>query len=196
MGFLEDNKPKIVSPIEFVGIGNRVQENPITFMDRSINGESNFAILKTTDGGKYVRGNMLFYSMNGVEIYTELNNIIFVDTVNNNLFIRDYSKVIEGIAPTDPEQKEYVILYTDLGYEDGDKEFPLRWESVTGRITCYETIKASLGVIDIDKSIVLVENVSIKDCLTVREFISYLQNADMVDKDEIDLDEYSNSDYC
>ena len=196
MGFFDkDDKPKVISPIEFISPGQKVQENPISFMDNNINGESNFAILKTTDGGKWVRGNMLFYSLNGVEIYTELNNIIFVDTVNNNLFIRDYSKVIEGIAPTDPEQKEYIILYTDLGYEDGDKDFPLRWESVTGRLTCYETIKASLGIIDIDKSIVLVENVTVKDSLTIRQFISYLQNADMVDKNEINLDDYLDSDY-
>lgn len=186
------NKKKPISPVEFT---NNVKENPISFMQNDINTETSFAILKTTDGGKYMRGNMLFYSLNGVEVYTESNNIIFVDTVNNTLFIREYSKVINEIAPTDPEEKQYIILYTDLGYEDGDTEFPLRWEATQGRKNAYENIKTNASIIDIDKSIVLVESVPIKDCLTVREFIKYLKNADMVPEDDFNIDEFSGSDY-
>ena len=139
---------------------------------------------------------MLFFSLNGVEVYTDPNNIIFVDTINNTLFIKEYSKVISEIAPEDPEQKQYILLYTDLGYEDGSEEFPLRWEAVQGRTNAYESIKSNAPVIDIDKSIVIVENVAIKDCLSIRQFINYIKNADMVDKfDGFDIDTYQGSEY-
>lgn len=193
MGWFENRSNKPIVPIEFT---DKVQENPISFIERDINSATSFAILRTTENGKYMRGNMLFYSLNGVEVYTDPNNIIFVDTINNTLFIKEYSKVINEIAPENPEQKQYILLYTDLGYEDGEDEFPLRWEAVQGRKNAYEAIKVNASVIDIDKSIVIVENVSIKDCLTVRQFVNYIKNADMVDKfDDFDIDTYSGSEY-
>lgn len=192
MGFF-DNKPnKPIQPIEFT---NKVQENPISFISKDINTETSFAILKTTENGRYMRGNMLFYSLNGVEVYTDPNNIIFVDTVNNTLFIKEYSKVVSEIAPTDPEKRQYIILYTDLGYEEGDTEFPLRYEPVQGRTNAYESIKVNAPIIDIDKSVVLVENVALKDALSVREFVQYIKNADMVEDDGFDIDNYSGSEY-
>lgn len=191
MGLFDSEKKKPIVPIEFV---EKAQESPISFMDRDINTETSFAILRTTSGGKYVRGNMLFYSLNGVEVYTDINNIIFVDTINNTLFIKEYSKVVNEIAPEDPERKQYIILYTDLGYEDGEDSFPLRWESVQGRLNTYDSIKTNAPVIDFDKSLVLVENVPLKDSLTVREFVNYLKNAEFV-KDDFDLDEFGGSEY-
>lgn len=182
-----------ITPVEFT---ENVQDNPISFIDKDINNETSFAILKTTENGKYMRGNLLFYSLNGVEVYTDPNNIIFVDTVNNTLFIKEYSKVINEIAPKDPEQKQYIILYTDLGYDNGEEEFPLRWEAAQGRLNAYESIKSNAPIIDIDKSIVIVENVAIKDALTVRQFVNYIKNADMVDKfDGFDIDSYSGTEY-
>lgn len=184
----DPNKREIISPIEFV---EKFQESPIAFMENEVNGTENFAILKTTAGGKFLRGNLLFYKLNGVEVYTDSNNIIFVDTVNNTLFIKEYAKVINEIAPEDPEKKQYIILYTDLGYENSDEEFPLRWEAVQGRKTAYETIKANASIIDIDKSIVLAETVAFKDSLTVREFVNYLKNSDYIEDDSFDINDFS-----
>ena len=194
MGLFDNiGKSKPISPIEFT---DKVAENPIAFIEQDINSATSFAILRTTEGGKYMRGNTLFFSLNGVEVYTDPNNIIFVDTENRTLFIKEYSKVISEIAPEDPQQKQYIILYTDLGYEDGAQEFTLRWEAVQGRTNCYQAIKANAAVIDIDKSIVLVESVAVKDSLSVRQFVKYVQNADMVDKyDGFDIDNFSGSDY-
>ena len=159
------------------------------------NGESRFAISKLTAGGKFVRSNHLFYNMKGVEIYTDINNIIFVDLINNTLFIKEFAKIEKNINTKNPEERQYVILYTDLGFDDDYKDFPLRWESYTGRTPAYESIKVNLPVIDIDRSIVLTDNVPLKDAITVREFIDHLQNAEYVDPEEINLDEYSSSEY-
>lgn len=160
-----------------------------------VNSEDCFAITKLTEGGKFVRGEYLFYNMKGIEIYTDINNIIFVDLNNNTLFIKEFAKVEKTIQQKDPKDRQYIILYTDLGFTDDYKEFPLRWESYTGRDTAYESLKNSLPVIDIDKSIVLTDNVPLKDAITVREFIEHLQNAGYVDPEEINLDDYSSSDY-
>lgn len=182
-----------MNPIKPIKFTENFQTKPIVFMDKDINTEDRFAIMRTTAGGKFVRDNMLFYKINGVEIYTDINNIIFVDLENNTLFIKHAKEASEEIEPSDPETKEYILLYTDLGYEE-QQDFPLRWEPVQGRINAYESIKSNASVIDIDKSIVLVDNVSLKDSLTVREFVNYLFNADIVD-DDFDINEYAGSEY-
>ena len=183
-----DNKEPI-KPISFGKKGEKISYNPIDFLDNSINGKYKKAILKTTENGKYVRGNMLFYKMNGIEIYTDINNIIFVDEANHNLIIRDYENALDEIAPSDPEQKQYIVLYTDNDYDE-DNDIPLRWESYVGRDNAYQSIKINLPIIDFDKSIVLVDNVPLKDALTVRQFIEYLKNANIIPEDDVVLEDY------
>ncbi len=181
---------KIIKPLIF---DDNWREKAIKRLEE-VNNEDCFAITKLTAGGKFVRGEHLFYKMRDIEIYTDIDNIIFVDLRNNTLFIREFSKVEKSINNKDPKNRQYIILYTDLGFNDDFKEFPLRWESFTGREAAYEGVKVNLPVIDIDKSIVLTDNVPLKDAITVRDFIDHLQNAGYVD-DEIDLSEYSSSDY-
>ena len=154
-----------------------------------------FAITKLTAGGRFVRGEHLFYNMRGIEVYTDIDNIIFVDLLNNTLFIKEFAKIEKSINTKDPKDRQYILLYTDLGFNEDFNEFPLRWESYTGRETAYNGLKLNLPVIDIDKSIVLTDNVALKDAITVREFIDHLQNAGYVDPEEINLDDYSSSDY-
>ena len=188
--FFKREKKPIKQAIEFVEKGS--VESPISTINREINGDTNFAITKLTENGKYVRGNLLFYSLNGVEVYTEANNIIFVDLVNNVLFIREYEKMIQDISPEDPEQKQYIVLYTDISTNESEEErIPLRWEAYTGRMNTYEAIKVNAPIIDIDKSIVVVESVALKDCLSVREFVEYLKNANLTEKDDFDINDYS-----
>lgn len=188
----KDNRSEPIVPIEF---HDKVDLSPIVFMDKEVNGTNNFAILKTTQNGKYVRGNLLYFEMNGVEVYTELNNVIFVDVVNKTLFIRQYDKVLNEINPEDPEQKQYIMLYTDIGYEDSEDEFPLRWEAVSGRTAAYENIKINSSIIDIDKSLVLAETVAFKDCLTVRQFMNYIKNSNIIDDENFDINDFSGSEY-
>ena len=174
---------------------NKNTTSPFNNITNNINGTTRFAITKDTENGKYNAAGMLYYKLNGVEIYTELNNIIFVDTNANTLVIKEYANVSANINPSSAEEKQYIVLYTDLGYESDQEEFPLRWESYIGRNDTYESIKANLSVIDIDKSLVLVDTVPVKDALTIREFIKYLQNAEYVDKEEIDIDDFIGSYY-
>lgn len=189
----KEKKPRQM--VSFVEQGQDYQTSAISYIEKDINGVDKFAILKTTEGGKYMRGNSLFYSLNGVEIYTEATNVIFVDLKNNVLFIKEYEKVLKEITPDDPEQRQYIMLYTDLGYEDNYEEFPLRWEAVSGRTQAYENIKINAPVIDIDKSLVLVETVAFKDSLTVRQFIDYLKNGNIIEDESFDINDFSGSDY-
>ena len=187
--FLErQNEP--IKPIQFAKDRESTAISPITFMDQNLNSRFQYAILKTTENGRYVKGNMLWYSLNGIEIYTPINNIIFVDEANKVLFIRDNDSVVNEISPENPESKQYIVLYTDLYFDEYESETPLRWESYIGRLNAYEAIKTNLAITNIDKSIVLVDNVPLKDALTIREFIEYLVNAEIVE-DEIDLNEYT-----
>lgn len=188
------DEKRIREAVSFTEPGKH-QINPVSYIEKDINGIDRFAILKTTENGRFMRGNTLYYKMNGVEIYTESSNVIFVDLKNNTLFIKDYDRVSNEINPSDPEQKQYIMLYTDLGYENSDEEFPLRWEAVSGRTQAYENIKVNAPIIDIDKSLVLVETVAFKDSLTVRQFIDYLKNSNIIDEESFDINDFSGSEY-
>ena len=172
------------------------KEKAILFEEDRIAGKNNFAILRTTENGKYVRGNMLFYKFNGIEIYTNINNIIFVDVLNKSLMIKEASEVINEIAPKSSEQKQYIVLYVDFGQDDENEleESPLRWESYIGRQNVYQNLLTQLPVIDVDRSKVLVDNVPLKDSLSVRAFLNYLKNANIVSEDDFDLDSYEYND--
>jgi len=162
--------------------------NPFRVIDNHPNDKTKFAILKTTENGKYVRGGLLFFVFNGVEIYTEINNAIFVDTVNNTVFIKQYDKVIEEITPTDPSERQYILL---MKCEDQNGDYYV-WEAMQGRETAYNYIVDNIDEMGIDpeESFVLVETVPYKDALTVTGFIKYLQNAELVDPEEFSIDEY------
>lgn len=189
----DENVRKIIQPVTFLEPGTR--ETPIHNMKNEINETNNFAITKFTEGGKYVRGKMLFFKLNGVEIYTDVNNIIFVDKLNSTMFVREYDKVLSEINPNNPENIQYILLYTDLGYEDGEEDFPLRWESVVGRMQAYEAIKLNAPVIDVDKSFILSETISFKDCLSIRQFCEWLKNSDIVQDEAFDISDFAGSEY-
>ena len=195
MRFKNKDKDELISPIIFGEPG--VTVSPINFIDQDINLPTRYAINKLTNHGGHVRGNMLYFSFNGVEIYTDIDNVIFVDEDNNTLFVRESKKVESEINPSNPESRQYIILYTDLGWDDpdNDKEFPLRWEAVTGRTEAYDNIKNNAPVIDIDKSIVLVENVALKDSLSVRDFMNYIKNSEIIVDETFDINDYAGADY-
>lgn len=181
-----DRQDEPIEPIKFMEEDQK-GIRPILFYKDNLNSRFHYAILKTTENGRYVRGNMLWYKLDGVEIYTDINNIIFVDEANKVLSVRQNDSVINEISPDDPESKQYIVLYTDSDFSE-DNESPLRWESYIGRYNVYESIKIYQDIIDPDKSLVLVDNVPLKDSLSVREFVEYLVNANIVE-DEIDFQE-------
>lgn len=190
-----DKNDGIKSPIKFTKPGSTVK--PFDYVDHNVNDPTKYAINKLTNNGFYVRGNMLYFSFNGVEIYTDIDNIIFVNESTNTLFIRESEKVEAEINPTDPENKEYIVLYTDLGYDEArnEEEFPLRWEAITGRSNVYENIKNNAPVIDIDRSLVLVETVALKDSLSVRDFMNYLKNSGIIVDESFDINDYAGAEY-
>ena len=192
-----NEKPQARPAISFVN-DDSWKKKVISKIEDDINGITKFAITKLTAGGRWMRGGLLFYSLDGVEIYTDPKNVIFVDTVNKTMFIREYEKVIKQLSPENPEEKQYIMLYMDLGYDDnnlGIEEFPLRWEAVTGRTSAYENIKTNAAVIDIDRSLVLAETVPVKDSLSVRQFMDYLKNSNIINDDSFDISDYAGSEY-
>lgn len=181
---------KIVEPIKFVQEEQKDKKiKPFYTLENHPNDKYRFAILSSTENGKYIRGGMLFFEFNGIEIYTELNNAIFVDLIHKTCFIKDYHKVKEEITPVDAEQRQYIILMSSED-ENGDQIYT--WEAMTGRTTMYEYIVDNIDELGIDpeKSFILVETVPYKDALTVTEFVKYLKNAEYVPDDGFDIDEY------
>lgn len=184
------DKPK--SPFVYTG---KKPTSPFYNIETESNGEDRFVIIKTTDGGRYIRGNMLFYNYKGIEIYTEINNAIFVDTINDTVTIKDYGKTLEEINPTDPENRQYVlIIVSDEDIEDQGINM-YTWDAMIGRTTMYNYIVDNIAAkyMDPDKSIVLTDNVALKDALSVTQFVNYLKNGNLVPDDDFNIDEYRSS---
>lgn len=178
------------SPVTF--IDKNQGYSPVTFVDQTINGPERFVINRFTEGGAYIRGQYLYFKMNDVEIYTSLNNQIMVDTIAKSFFVLpdEVQKVEGNVNPVDPETRQYIVLYIDFGAEDES----YRWEIYHGRTSAIESLKINAAVIDIDKSLVITENVAFKDALSVRKFFKYLQNADIISAEEdFNIDDYSGS---
>lgn len=126
-----------------------------------------------------------------IELGEDDYNAYAIVSYTKDVDIDKYDKDIKELTPNSPEEKQYIVLYTDLGYEESEESFPLRWEAQQGRTNIYECIRSNIGVIDLDKSIVCVDSVPLKDSLTVREFVSYVNNAGYIDEeDQIDLEMY------
>lgn len=170
--------------------------NPFYNVESESNGPDRFAILKTTDNGKYIRGNMLFYKYKGIEIYTEINNAIFVDTINDTISVKDYGKTLEEINPTDPENKQYVLIIVSDEDAEDDGLNMYTWDAMIGRTTMYKYIVDNIEskYMDPDKSIVLTDNVALKDALTVTQFVNYLKNGNLVPEDDFNIDDYRSGD--
>lgn len=179
-----DDAPK--KPFTFVDNKEQKQQ-AFSFLKDNINSDSKFVINRLTDNGAYVKGGMLYFRINGVDIFTDLDHSIFVDKKNNSVIIKTADNLANIKDSTDPEMKQYIILI----YNTNPDLEEFRWESMTGRSIMYEYIKNNIEDIDPDKSIILTENVAIKDAFTVSQFIKYLQNASLVEEDDFDIEMYS-----
>lgn len=178
------NQDQPIHPFEFVEKGSA--QNPFVDVKSAISGSERFAIMRTTENGKYVRGGKLYFKLNGVEIYTDIDNIIFVDTVNNIFQVESGEKVLEEIAPENPKEKQYVILIK--GYNT-DNAFT--WEAITGRLETYNFIVDNIDMMDLDPkgSLVLTDSVSLKDALTVEQFMKHVQSIENIE-DGFNIEDY------
>lgn len=180
-----NEKKEYRSPIFFTKDGKPYTVNPIYIMDDSMNTPKRFAITKYTNNGKHVRGGLLFYTFNGIDLYTDVENAIFIDLDNNTVFVRKYDEVL-ATGTDDPEKRQYVLLL----YSEQNTE--TRWESLEGRTAAYEWIRDNIDIYDFDpdQSVILTPNVAFKDALSVTEFVKHLQNTNLVDPNELDISYY------
>lgn len=175
------------SPIFFGGKatpnGNAI--SPLYFMNEEPNSEQHFVINAATENGKYVRGNMIVFKINGVELYTGINNSMFVDLGTNTVFIREYEKVNTNINQATKDTQYILLIYkTDES---------TTWEAMQGANEVYEYIRDNINELDLDpdKSLILTDDTSLKDALSVTEFVEYLKNAEKVDmEDGFDITEW------
>lgn len=179
-----DDAPK--KPFTFVKNKEQKQQ-AISFLNDNINSDSKFVINRLTDNGAYVKSGMLYFRINGVDIFTDINHSIFVDKKNNSIVVKTADNLANIDDKTDPEQRQYIILI----YNTNPEMEEFRWESMTGRTVMYDYIKNNIEDIDPDHSIILTENVAIKDAFTVSQFVKYLQNASLVEEDDFDIEIYS-----
>lgn len=179
-----DDAPK--KPFTFVENKEQKQQ-AFSFLNDNINSDTKFVINRLTDNGAYVKGGMLYFRINGVDIFTDINHSIFVDKKNNSVVIKTAENLANIEDKMDPELRQYIILI----YNTNPDLEEFRWESMTGRSIMYEYIKNNIEDIDPDKSIILTENVAIKDAFTVSQFVKYLQNASLVEEDDFDIEIYS-----
>jgi len=190
---MEDNKTfreivedreegKIVSPIYFTK--HKEATSPIYTVSDAIDGPDRFVIARTTDNGKWVRNGMIFYRLNGITIFADIDDIILVDLQNQTMTIRRGKNVKDMVTPEDPEYRQYLLL---MYLSDSNTS----WETIIGRNATYEYIKNNIEEFDPDQSLVLTENVPYKDAYSVTQFVKYVRNANLVDEDDFEIEAYS-----
>ena len=189
-GKFDSEKP--VSPISF-GKDAKKAQSPFIFFQEDVNSPDTFAIMASTDGGKYVKGGMLYYKLNDVEIFADLDCVIYVNKIENSYTVKR-NNISQSISSKDVEQQQYIIL---LYPSDGGEESEFTWSSVIGRTNAYEIIKSEFpsGAYDPDNSFVLVGNVKLDDALSVTEFVNYLKNSNLIPEDEFYIENYKIGDY-
>lgn len=91
-------------------------------------------------------------------------------------------------AQDSPEEREYLLL---LYVTDDSGEYDeQRFEIITGRDATYQYIKDMIDGMDINKSKVVVTDVTLKDALTVYQFMMLMKNK-YYTNDTFDIDEYN-----
>ncbi len=183
---MSNHDPKPINPFIFLDDQPKKAESPLIFLDKESNSQDVFAITKTTDNGRYVKGGMLYYKMFDVEIFADLEATIYVNLIEKSYTVK-LNKSNNSVAPTNAETQQYVIMFSPI-----DEEEEYIWKSIEGRQNCYELIKQEMVgyLYDPDKCFVLTGAVSLNDCLSVTEFVNYLKNGnfDFADDDfEISL---------
>lgn len=180
----------IRSPIKFLSEEQQSKGvKPIYFQQDHPNDDRKFAILASTENGKYLKGGLLTFNLNGITIMTEPTNVIFVDLNNKTAFIREFNKVNKVIAPDNAEEKQYILLIkTEVDGED-----IYCWEALSGRKAAYEYIRDAIEAgdpLDVENSFVLVDSVPYKDALNMIQFVNYIKNAELVEEDGFVIEEY------
>lgn len=193
MGRFEDLGKGILPHNPFIKVEKDEKIKPLYKIDEQINTERRYVITKATDHGRFVRNGLLYFNMKGIEIYTDLNNAIFVDEINDSVTVKDYENALDAITPDeDPELRQYVIMM----YCDDDVEAmgysKYNWASMTGRSMMYDYIKDNIDIMYMnpDKSFILTANVPLKDALSVTQFVDYLKNGNLVPEDNFDIHDY------
>ncbi len=184
--FFGGRLPEAREAIYFIEDGEDYHVNPIYKIDEERNSPDRFVIVKTTANGRFLIGNMLHYNYGGIDIITDSDNAIFVDTIGKTVFIREFDKALREIAPIDPEQRQYVMLL----FNPTEDDHPSEWQSVVGRLNAYQWIKNNIELFDPQQSLVLTENVTLKDALTISQFIKYLKNGEIIGDDGFNIEDY------
>jgi hypothetical protein len=190
IGKFDSNKP--VNPLSF-GDDAKKAQSPFVFFKENTNDPDTFAIMASTDGGKYVKGGMLYYKLNDVEIFADVDCVIYVNKIENSYTVQK-NNISQSVTPKNAEEQQYVILLYPV---DGGEENNFTWSSVIGRQNAYEIIKSEFPseAWDPDKSFVLVGNVKLDDALSVTEFVNYLKNSNLIPEDEFFIENYKIGDY-
>ena len=138
-------------------------------------------IVITKNDTSYIRGNMLYFKYKDIDIYTDLDNAIYINTKNDTIQIMKYKE----LSP--PEQREYVLL---LEYHNNDLSNV--FQGIIGRQETFDYIKSIIEEIDIEKSIILTETVQLKDALNIYEFMKEcILNGTVINDDGFDIEEYN-----
>ena len=162
--------------------------NPISFSDdwksKGIyflgDTNNNSEIVITKNDRAYVRGDQLYFKYKDINIYTDLDNIIYINTKTDIIQIKKYKE----LSP--PEEREYLIL---LVYYD--EELPNTYQGFIGRQNVFDYLKSIAEEIDIEQSLILVETVEFKNAINIYEFMKEcILNGTVENNDGFDIEEY------
>lgn len=153
------------------------KRNSIHFFEHNESGE----IIISKNDKMCIRGDKLYFKYNDIDIYTELDNVICIDTDNDIIKIMRYKE----LSP--PDEREYLVL---LSYYD--ESISNTYQGVVGRQNVFDYIKSIVEDIDINKSIILAETVEFRNAISIYDFMKECILSESVKNDDgFDIEEYN-----
>ena len=138
-------------------------------------------IIISKNNPMHIKGDKLYYKYKDIDIYADLDNIIYINTSNDIIKIMRYKE----LSP--PDKREYLVL---LSYYD--ESISNTYQGIVGRQNVFDYIKSIVEEINIQESLILAETVEFKNAINIYDFMKecILNNA-VKNDDGFDIEDYN-----
>lgn len=163
----------MIEPIKFT---KDWEKKPIYFMGQDNPNE----IVITKNDKQYVVGNQLYFKYKDINIYADLDSLIYINTKTDIIQIKKYKEL------TPPNNREYLVL---LVYYD--EQLPNTFQGIIGRQETFDFIKSIAEEINMEESLILTETVEYRNAINIYDFMKEcIMNKTVNNDDGFDIDEY------
>ena len=162
----------------FIETNGEKSVSPIVYLDGRDNDEG--VLLISKEDKQYIKGDRLFVKYKGIGIYSDIDDIISINTYNDEIYVFRHDEL------TPPEDREYLLLLV-YNAEDCIDTFM----GISGRQEVFNFIVNNAELLDCIQSKILAETTKMQDMWTLYRFAKMCIDNEMVENPTgFDPDDY------